>query len=123
MTDTIAPTQAPDIIPLIRIVREQRVILDVDLASLYGVPTKQLNQQFERNRRKFPADFAFQLTRPEWESLRSQIVTLKTGRGRHRKYLPHVFTEHGALQAANILNSERASAISVYVIRGNASPG
>ncbi len=110
-------TQAQDVIPLIRCIREQRVILDADLAALYGVPTKQLNQQFQRNRKKFPADFAFQLTEAEWEALRSQSVTLKTGRGRHRKYLPYVFTEYGALQAANVLNSERASAISLYIIR------
>lgn len=102
---------------MIRFVRERRVILDADLAILYGVPTKQLNQQLQRNRKKFPDDFAFQLTTPEWEALRSQFVTLKAGRGRHRKYLPYAFTEHGALQAANILNSDRASAISIYIIR------
>jgi hypothetical protein len=105
---------APDVARLIHSVRNQRIILDADLAGLYGVPTKQLNQQFQRNRAKFPPDFAFQLTRTEWEALRSHSVTIKAGRGQHRKYLPHVFTEHGALQAANILNSERASAMSVY---------
>ena len=76
------------LVPLIHLIRDQRVILDADLARLYGVPTKQLNQQLQRNRKKFPDDFAFQLTQTEWESLRSQIVTLNTGRGGHRKYLP-----------------------------------
>jgi hypothetical protein len=102
---------------LIHFIRDQRVILDNDLAALYGVPTKALNQAVKRNCKKFPADFAFQLTRTEWEGLRSQFVTLKGHRGQHRKYLPYVFSEHGALQAANILSSDHASAISIYVIR------
>ncbi len=68
---------------MIRLVRRLRVILDTDLATLYAVPTKQLNQQLQRNRAKFPCDFAFQLNSTEWEALRSQIVTLKVGRGKH----------------------------------------
>ncbi|HYJ04148.1 MAG TPA: ORF6N domain-containing protein [Chthoniobacterales bacterium] len=116
---------------LIREIRGARVILDSDLAALYGVPTKRLNEQFKRNRKRFPEDFAFQLTGKEADSLRSQIATaspgvaplrsqsatLKRGRGQHRKYRPYAFTEHGALQAANILNSARAVQMSVFVIR------
>jgi hypothetical protein len=125
-------------------IRGVRVILDADLAVLYGVSTKRLNEQFRRNRRRFPDDFAFQLTAEETAALRSQIATstkdklnwsqfatgsaasarlrsqnatLKTGRGRHRKYRPYAFTEHGALQAANILNSANAVHMSVFVIR------
>jgi hypothetical protein len=97
-------------------VRGEAVVLDSDLAAIYGVETRVFNQAFKRNRAKFPEDFALQLTAEEWSALRSQFVTLK-GRGQHRKYLPWVFTEHGALMAANILNSERAAAMSVYVVR------
>ena len=98
----------------IQTIRKQKVILDSDLAKLYEVTTKRLNEQVKRNERKFPDSFRFQLTKDEWNSLRSQSATLK--RGQHRKYLPYVFTEHGALQAANVLNSEKADAMSVYVI-------
>jgi len=108
---------AYDIGSLIHSVRDLRVVLDSDLARIYEVSTKRLNEQLRRNLERFPADFAFQLTEEEWTSLRSQIATLKTGRGAHRKYLPYAFTEHGALMAANILNSPRAVAMSVYVIR------
>lgn len=131
--------------------REQKVVLDSDLAAVYGVTTKRLNEQFRRNRKRFPADFAFQLTADEFESLRSQIATLDEGTpgretkrsqiatssksaghaelanwsqiatspGKHRgkAYRPWAFTEHGALQAANILRTDRAIAMSVYVIR------
>ena len=96
--------------------REQKVIFDTDLANLYGVATKVFNQAVKRNEERFPKDFRFQLTQEEHEEfLRSQNVTL--GPGQHRKYLPYVFTEHGALQAANILNSEKAAQMSVYVVR------
>lgn len=105
------------IAPLIRSIRDQRVILDNDLAGIYRVPTKRLNEQYRRNSDRFPRDFAFRLSQSEWAALRSQFATLKTGRGSHRKYLPVAFTEHGALMAANILNSPRAVAMSVYVIR------
>ena len=86
--------QQTEIIPayniggLIHVVRDVRAILDGDLAQLYGVSTKRLNEQLRRNLDRFPDDFAFQLTEQEWASLRSQIATLKTGRGAHRKYLP-----------------------------------
>jgi len=114
---------APPVEPLIsteipiREIRGQRVLLDSDLAAIYGVPASRLNEAVKRNRHRFPADFMFQLTREEFESLRSQIAILKPGRGGHRKYLPYAFTEHGALQAANVLKSKRAVAMSVYVIR------
>ena len=87
-------------------IRGVRVILDSDLAALHGVPTKRLNEQYRRNRDRFPEDFAFQLTRQEIDSLRSQIATSSSHGG--RRYRPYAFTEHGALQAANILNSPRA---------------
>ena len=83
--------------------RGQRVILDSDLAALYGVETKRFNEQVKRNAARFPVDFMFQLTAEEFDSLRSQIATLKIGRGQHRKYLPHAFTEHGAIMAAMVV--------------------
>jgi hypothetical protein len=119
---------APDIARMIHLVRERRVILDEDLAAIYAVPTKRLNEQYRRNLHRFPEDFAFRLTQPEWVPLRSQIATLapppnlrsqNATSSPHggRRYLPVAFTEHGALMAANILNSPRAVAMSVYVIR------
>jgi hypothetical protein len=102
---------------LIYEIRGERVMLDSDLAAIYGVSTSRFNEAVKRNKNRFPADFMFQLTAAEQASLRSQFATLKTGRGRHRKYLPYAFTEHGALQAANILNSPRAVQMSLFVIR------
>jgi hypothetical protein len=96
--------------------RHQRVILDVDIAELYGVPVRVLNQQVKRNRQRFPADFVFQLTSKEHRLLRSQIVISKEGRG-GRRYTPYAFTEHGAIMAATVLNSERAVQMSVFVVR------
>jgi len=101
----------------IREVRGQRVLLDEDLAATYGVTTSALNQAMRRNRERFPPDFVLELTTSEWESLRSQIVILKTGRGRHRKFLPVAFTEHGAVMAATILNSPQAVHMSILVVR------
>lgn len=101
----------------ILIVRGRRVILDSDLAALYGVSVKRLSEQVKRNLERFPEDFAFVVTREEYESLRSQIATLKPGRGEHRKYLPRVFTEHGAVMAASVLNSPKAVEMSVEVVR------
>ena len=100
----------------ILVLRNQKVILDTDLAELYGVSVKQLNQQIKRNRERFPKDFAFVLTKPEYEDLRSQIVTSNSGRG-GRRYLPHAFTEHGAIMAASVLNSKRAIEMSIFVVR------
>jgi hypothetical protein len=96
--------------------RHQRVILDRDLASLYAVPVRQLNQQVKRNGERFPADFVFQLTTKEEQVLRSQIVISKKGSG-GRRYLPFAFTEHGAIMAATVLNSRRAVKMSVFVVR------
>lgn len=101
----------------ILVLRGQRVILDRDLAAIYGVTTKRLNEQVKRNAERFPEDFVFQLTLEEAELSRSQIATLKSGRGQNIKYRPYVFTEHGAIQAANVLNSPRAIAMGVYVVR------
>jgi hypothetical protein len=101
---------------MIHEIRGQRVMLDSDLGRVYGVTTKRLNEQFRRNRDRFPEDFAFRLTAEEAQTLRSQNAT---GSQKHRdpRYRPYAFTEHGALQAANILNSERAVQMSVFVIR------
>jgi hypothetical protein len=117
-------------------IRSVRVILDSDLAALYGVSTKRLNEQYRRNRERFPRDFAFQLTAKESAALRSQIATssaqtidprrlgvnrsqIATGSQKHRdpRLRPNAFTEHGALQAATILNSPDAIRMSVFVIR------
>jgi phage regulator Rha-like protein len=96
--------------------RRQKVILDTDLAHLYGVSVKRLNQQTKRNRERFPSDFMFQLTSKEQESLRLQFATSNDKRG-GRRYLPYAFTEHGAIMAATVLNSERAVLMSVFVVR------
>ena len=92
-------------------------MLDADLAVLYGVTAKRLNEQVRRNTGRFPVDFAFQLSAEEADSLRSQNATLKPGRGRHRKYRPWAFTEYGVIMAATILNSPRAVEMSLYVVR------
>lgn len=97
-------------------IRSHRVVLDADLAQLYGVPTKRLNEQVRRNQRRFPGDFCFQLSGKEHDVLRSQIATSKPGRG-GRRYLPYAFTEHGALMAANVLNSVQAIEMSIHVVR------
>ena len=131
--------KAPDI--RILTIRDQKVVLDSELARIYGVPTRTLNQALRRNKKRFPRDFAFQLSGGEYDAMRSQIViassvaqdirsqvvtasvarsmrsqTATTSR-RNVRYRPWVFTEHGALQAANILRSDRAIAMSIYVIR------
>jgi ORF6N domain len=121
-------------------IRDQKVVLDVDLARVYGLTTRVLNQALRRNSRRFPADFAFRLSNAEYDLMRSQIVIaspgtvairsqsvtgssvgmrsqVATGSKRNIRYRPWAFTEHGALQAANILRSDRAIAMSVYVIR------
>jgi hypothetical protein len=99
-------------------VRGQRVMLDHDLARLYGVTTKRLNEQLRRNRKRFPSDFAFRLTLDEAKQMagsRSQIATLK--KGQNIKYAPHVFTEHGAIMLASVLKSRIAIQASIYVVR------
>lgn len=112
-----APLSIGEMAQRIHWIRGQRVVLDADLAAFYGETTKRFNQQVSRNRERFPEDFMFQLDEQEFAALRLQIATLKTGRGQHRKYLPYVFTEHGAIMAATLLNSPRATQLSVYVVR------
>jgi hypothetical protein len=101
----------------IYLIRGKRVMLDADLAAVYGVPTKRLNEQVKRNRDRFPSDFAFRLSRAEVMELnRSQIAT---GSQKHRdsRFPPLAFTEYGAVMAANVLNSARAVRMSVYIVR------
>src|SRR5271170_6922648 len=100
----------------ILILRHRRVILDVDIAQLYRVPVKRLNEQVRRNQERFPSDFMFQLNSKEQKLLRSQIATSKKGSG-GRRYLPYAFNEHGAIMAATVLSSERAIQMSVRVVR------
>ena len=101
----------------ILLLRGQRVLLDADLAVLYGVGVKALNQAVRRNRRRFPPDFMFRLTVGERDSLRSQFVTLKRGRGQHRKYLPQAFTEQGVAMLSGVLHSPRAIVVNVEIMR------
>jgi len=104
----------------IYLIRGQKVLLDSDLAELYGVETKVLNQAVKRNLSRFPLDFMFQLSEVEyagWGSLRSQIVTLKPGRGGHRKYLPYAFTEQGVAMLSSVLHSERAVQVNIAIMR------
>ncbi len=115
--ETTPIRMTPSGAPRIFTIRGKRVILDSDLAALYGVPTKQLNQQVRRNPGRFPEDFCFVLSSDEWDSSRSQVATLKTTRGSHRKFRPFAFTEHGALMAAGVLNSDRAIEVSIFVVR------
>ncbi|MBC8009413.1 MAG: ORF6N domain-containing protein [Burkholderiales bacterium] len=125
------PGATPEL-PRIHTVRKQKVMLDSELAALFGVETKVFNQAIRRNSDRFPKDFAFQLIDEEFahlksrsatsspapSSLRSQFVTLeKSLKGKHVKYLPWVFTEHGAIMAAMVLRSEHAVAMSVFVVR------
>lgn len=128
MKSVPAAGKAVPIESVIHSVRDEKVILDVDLARIYGVTTKRLNEQVKRNGRRFPADFAFRLSKAELEQLlefhaksdqprnRSQIAT---GSQKHRdpRFLPYAFTEHGALMAANVLNSPQAVQMSVLVVR------
>jgi len=104
------------ILKIIIVIRGENVILDSDLAKLYDVETRRLNEQVRRNIEKFPNDFMFQLTKEEFENLKSQIATSSSGWGGRRK-LPFVFTEHVALQAANVLNSLQANKMSVFIVR------
>ncbi len=128
-----APPERETALPRIYTIRKTKVVLDADLAGLYGVPTFRLNEAVKRNASRFPEDFRFQLTKEEVENLRSQSATSsldpdralrshfailkKSGRGQHRKFLPWVFTEHGALMAANVLRSEKAVEMSLYLVR------
>ena len=106
-----------DIEQRIRTIRSCKVMLDSDLAELYGVPVKVLLQAVKRNKARFPNDFMFQLAENEWGSLRSQIVTLKTGRGEHRKFRPYVFTEQGVAMLSSVLRSQRAVRVNIAIMR------
>ncbi len=113
---TMTPTRKIDNVEgAIYLIRGQRVMLDSDLAAIYGVTTKRLNEQLRRNRKRFPQDFAFQLTTEEFRNLRPQFATSK-GRG-GRRYFPWVFTEHGAIMLASVVNSDIAVQASVRVVR------
>ncbi len=120
---SIIPSDSLD--RLIYEIHGQKVMLDADLAGIYGVTTKRLNEQVKRNRGRFPAEFAFRLTAEEHANLKSQFATstnrsqFATGSQKHRdpRFLPWVFTEHGAIMAANVLNSPRAVQMSVFVVR------
>ncbi len=101
----------------ILLLRGRRVILDQTLAMIYDVQTRALNQAVKRNVQRFPEDFVFRLTPREADSSRSQTVILNASRGQNLKYLPYAFTEHGAIQAANVLSSPRAIEMGIYVVR------
>jgi hypothetical protein len=101
----------------ILVLRGQKVLLDAELADLYGVEIRVLVQAVKRNRARFPEDFMFQLSAAEWAALRSQVVILKSGRGQHRKYLPYVFTEQGVAMLSSVLRSERAIAVNIQIMR------
>ncbi len=102
---------------LILLIRGQKVMLDADLAALYGVEVRTLNQAVKRNLARFPDDFMFQLTAEEAAALRSQSVTLKSGRGQHRKYLPYAFTEQGVAMLSSVLRSPRAVQVNIQIMR------
>ena len=95
----------------------RKFMLDSDLAALYGVTIKRLNEQVRRNLKRFPQDFMYQLSAEEYESLRSHFATLKIGRGTHRKYLPYVFTEQGIAMLSSVLNSDRAIEVNIQIMR------
>ncbi len=100
----------------ILVIRDHKILLDVDLAELYGVPTKVLVQAVKRNVERFPDDFMFQLDSEEWDRLRSQSVTSNTGRG-GRRYAPYAFTEQGVAMLSSVLSSEQAIAVNIEIMR------
>jgi phage regulator Rha-like protein len=101
----------------ILLINGQKMMLDSDLAALYGVTTKRLNEQVRRNLKRFPRDFMYELSQEEFESLRSHFATIKTGRGKHRKYLPYAFTEQGIAMLSSVLNSDRAIEVNIQIMR------
>jgi len=126
MSQNAAPYTGESLEALIFTVRGKRVMLDADLAAIYGVQTRRLNEQVRRNAERFPGDFVFQLTQPEAKKLKSQIATstsldirsqFATASKRNIRFLPYAFTEHGAIMAANVLNSPEAIRMSVFVVR------
>jgi ORF6N domain len=119
MTQTKRLSSAPDsrdITRSILVLRGQRVLLDAELAALYGAETRALIQAVQRNRARFPADFMFQLNAAEWLALRSQFVISKAGRG-GRRYPPYAFTEQGVAMLSSVLGSERAVAVNIEIMR------
>lgn len=112
----VEPLSIGEVAQRIHLIRGQRVVLDADLAAFYGETTKRFNQQVNRNRARFPGDFMFQLDAEEFANLRLQSATSSSGHG-GRRYAPMAFTEHGAIMASMVLNSARATALSVYVVR------
>lgn len=114
MNESLAALSSQALAARIVVIRGQRVLLDADLAQLYEVETRRLNEQIKRNMGRFPLDFMFQLTSEEFENLKSQFATSSWG---GRRKLPLAFTEHGAIMAASVLNSDRAVEMSVYVVR------
>jgi len=124
MTDEFATIPVESIERSILLIRGQKVILDRTLAKLYGVSTKALNQAVKRNPQRFPPDFMFQLTMEEAKAegstqgsvLRSQIVTLRSPHGKHTKYRPYAFSEHGILMLSSVLNSERAVQVNIEIM-------
>ena len=122
MTHELISVPADSVERSILLIRSQKVILDRTLAKLYGVSTSVLNQAVRRNSERFPPDFVFQLTTEEAQALdltntRSQIVTLKPARGKHIKYRPYAFTEHGILMLSSVLRSERAVQVNIQIMR------
>jgi hypothetical protein len=113
----ISPADDTQIQAKIHTIRGQRVMLDMDLATLYGVETRVLNQAVKRNPDRFPVDFVFQLNEQEWISLRSQFVILEKGRGKHSKFLPSVFTEHGVTMLSSVLKSKIAILMNIAIVR------
>jgi hypothetical protein len=118
----VVPSQSkvvslPAIAQNILLVRGQKVMLDTDLARMYRVETKALNRAVQRNRDRFPADFMFQLSVEEHEILRYQFGTLRSGHGKHRKFLPYAFTEQGVAMLSSVLRSKRAVLVNVEIVR------
>jgi len=111
------PLRAEDIFQRIHTIRGHRVMLDADLAELYGVSTGALNQAIKRKAERFPEDFMFRLSQEESDSLRSQTVILKPGRGKYRKFLPYAFTEQGVTMLSGILQSHRAVQVNIAIMR------
>src|SRR5688572_929198 len=99
----------------IYVIREHKVLLDSDLAELYGIEPRALKQAVRRNIRRFPADFMFELSKNEWRSLRSQFVILERGKGQHSKYLPMAFTEQGVAMLSSVLNSQKAIDVNIQI--------
>src|SRR5213076_978805 len=116
-TSRASTVAVEDISRAILVLRGHKVLLDAELAALYGVDTRVLLQAVKRNLERFPEDFMMQLTAAEWAALRSQIVTLKRGRGQHRKYLPYAFTEQGVAMLSSVLRSERAVQVNIEIMR------